>query len=638
MVVLINMPFSSLFQPSLALSQFKSRLAGEGIPSRLLNLNFEFARRIGFKAYEPLEKLHAIDMRIGEWFFAREAWGYEFGPDARAFSQLCLNGLGTLGSSGWSVEWMEQVRNVLVPKYLDDMCDRILEGTPPDIAAFSCTFFQTVPALALARRIKLRNPGITTLFGGACLHGEMGAELIKTFPWMDMVATGEADRLIVPLVRAVTEGRSPQGLEGLLYREKGCGTVSGKPGPVTDNETFEALPVPDFDDFITDVRAFSDEEPVFKNAPVFLPFESSRGCWWGEKSQCAFCGLNSVNMAYRWKSPGKTLEQLETLAERYPVRRFFATDNNMPLSYYKDFLPRVRQSRALKSTTLFYEIKTNVKREWMKALSDAGVKHIQPGIETLSTPVLNCMRKGVSALTNIHLLKLCREFGITPMWNFLIRVPGESFEDYTSMTELVPKIVHFHPPTGFVRLVQLHRFSPYFRERVGFVRHVRAQDWYAGLFPEDRVDLDRVAYYFDAEWENTVGSDYRDYAPFVESVNTWTRTWCTFNQLPGLFYDVLGTGTLTLADTRFGRNGQWRLDPMESAIYRHLDDPVSLSGIVEKTGISVEQVRPVLDGFTAQGLALEESGTYLGLALPDVVASISLKHRRDIFRRFGRCS
>jgi ribosomal peptide maturation radical SAM protein 1 len=638
LIVFINMPFSSLFQPSLALSQFKSQLAGDGIPSSLLNLNFEFARRIGFKAYEPLRKLYAVDMRIGEWLFAREAWGAEFGPDSGAFAALCRDGLVMRGGSSYSPEWMDRVRDRIVPEFLEETCHRICGEAAPEAVGFSCMFFQTVPSLALARRIKNRHSGVKIIFGGACLHSEMGAELIAKAPWIDIVSTGEADHVICRLARSVLKNQPPEGLEGILYRDEEGRVRSGPAARVADRQTFESLPAPDFGDFMADAASYAKEEPAFKPAQLFLPFESSRGCWWGEKKQCAFCGLNAENMEYRSRSAGKTLELIKTLADRYPVRRFFAADNNMPLRYYRDFLPEAARCASLSRAVFFYEIKTNVSRRKVQALSRAGVKIIQPGIETLSTHILECMRKGVTALNNIHLLKLCRIFGITPMWNCLIRVPGERIEDYEEMMDLVPKIVHLHPPTGRARMVQLHRFSPYFRERGVYVEKIRAQEWYAGLFPEDRIDLKRIAYYFHAEWKNTVGSEYRHYARFTDRIESWISAWCTFRNLPALSYDVLQTGPLDLTDTRFGRNGRWRLDEEETAVYRLIDDPASAEKIEEQTtggDITPERIRTILREFVKHGLAMEEAGIYLGLALPEPVASIPLKIRREVFKRFG---
>ena len=56
---------------------------------------------------------------------------------------------------------------------------------------------------------------------------------------------------------------------------------------------------------------------------------------------------------------------------------------------------------------MFYEVKSNLRKEDVRQLREAGVVAIQPGIESLSDEVLRIMRKGVSALQNIQLLKGC---------------------------------------------------------------------------------------------------------------------------------------------------------------------------------------------------------------------------------------
>ena len=51
-----------------------------------------------------------------------------------------------------------------------------------------------------------------------------------------------------------------------------------------------------------------------------------------------------------------------------------------------------------------------------------GMTSIQPGIESLSTRVLQVMQKGVSAAQNIQLLRWCGEVGINVAWNLLGRL------------------------------------------------------------------------------------------------------------------------------------------------------------------------------------------------------------------------
>ena len=46
-----------------------------------------------------------------------------------------------------------------------------------------------------------------------------------------------------------------------------------------------------------------------------LPVEMSRGCWWGEKKQCVFCGNNESMITYRSKSSNSIVDEINCLAK-----------------------------------------------------------------------------------------------------------------------------------------------------------------------------------------------------------------------------------------------------------------------------------------------------------------------------------
>ena len=118
---------------------------------------------------------------------------------------------------------------------------------------------------------------------------------------------------------------------------------------------------------------------------------------------------------------------------------------------------------------LFYEVKANLKKAQVRLLRDAGVRVIQPGIESFSNDVLARMRKGVRGLQNIQLLKWCKEFGITPQWNLLWGFPHEPPEEYARMAALLPLLTHLTPPQT-ASAIRIDRFSPNFdrAEALGF--------------------------------------------------------------------------------------------------------------------------------------------------------------------------
>jgi ribosomal peptide maturation radical SAM protein 1 len=181
-----------------------------------------------------------------------------------------------------------------------------------------------------------------------------------------------------------------------------------------------------------------------------------------KKARKKACGLNGSSMAFRSKSPARTLEEVETLVQRYGRLDLQAVDNIIDVRYLRDVLPQLRE-RAY-DLSLFYETKANVRKDHVRLLRESGVDRIQPGIESLSTPILRFMRKGVTAFQNVQLLKWCAEYGLRVFWNVIYGFPGEPPEEYARMATIVPALEHLSPPS--LGPLVLDRFSPY-HERPG---------------------------------------------------------------------------------------------------------------------------------------------------------------------------
>ena len=269
----------------------------------------------------------------------------------------------------------------------------------------------------------------------------MGAEVIRQFPFVDAVVSGEGDLVFADLVERILAGDASIEMPG-VYTRGGRSFVS--PGdryawaPMVRD--MDALPVPDYDEFFEQWElAHLDERER-----TTIQFETSRGCWWGERHHCTFCGLNGATMTYRSKSSQRALDELVALTDRYPGHPVSVVDNILDHRYFKDFMPALAARRL--DLELFYEVKANLKKAQVRLLRDAGVRVIQPGIESFSTRVLDIMRKGERGLHNIQLLKWCKELGVTPVWNLLWGFPGEPPEEYRAMADLLPLLTHLAPP------------------------------------------------------------------------------------------------------------------------------------------------------------------------------------------------
>ena len=111
------------------------------------------------------------------------------------------------------------------------------------------------------------------------------------------------------------------------------------------------------------------------------------------------------------------LAELAELTRRHGVFRFSAVDNIMPANFFTEFIPALIAEQ--RNYDLFFEVKANMTRAQIEALGDAGIRFIQPGIESLSSRVLRLMEKGVRASQNVNLLRWCRYYGIDVSWNII---------------------------------------------------------------------------------------------------------------------------------------------------------------------------------------------------------------------------
>jgi ribosomal peptide maturation radical SAM protein 1 len=483
-VLLVVMPFAGLEAPQLGVSLLKAQLRSGGIRASIAYLNFAFAEAAGYEAYVGMKSQYCL---AGEWMFARSMF-----PRSGSDDEAYLRHVRT--------------RRLCAPKFVDDICRmatlvepflayclRAVDWDRYSIIGFTSTFEQNLPCLALAKLIKERFPEKIIVMGGANCADVMGAQMHKTFPFLDYVFTGEADFSFPELVSRLDSGdRGRDDVSGQVRRE-GADSIATPQTEVVD--TMDALSYPDFDDYFAAYRL----SPLRRSVKPFLQMETARGCWWGAKHHCTFCGLNPNGMSYRTKSPPRAMDELLHLVSRYGMTKMFVVDNIISMDYFRTFLPELkRRNMGIK---LFYETKANLTKEQVKLFSDAGVTAIQPGVESFSAHVLTLMRKGISPLQNVQVLKWCHEYRVHPLWNVLYGFPGESAEDYQEMCQIVESLSHLVPPV-FCVPVTVERFSPYFNFPADFgIRNLRAVSLYRYVYPFDDSVLYNLAYGFDFDFD-----------------------------------------------------------------------------------------------------------------------------------------
>ena len=524
-VLLVSMPFGPLFSPSLGLSLLQPQVVARGLTSRIDYFTLPFAEAIGEPLYSKITSQNRAMSRafVGEWIFSHALYDWDAAHDERYLQEVLLKPPSWLGRNPTRPPSAGEIRAILAARdaasaFVDRCADQVV-AAHPRIVGFTSVFQQHLASLALARRIKERLPDTYIVMGGANCEATMGVETVRQFPYVDAAVSGEGDQVFPELVMQVV-GRSPHAaLPGVITRAtvaspSGCGPAPTAPA-VTD---LDALPYPDFDDFFAQMS----RSRFHRTWQPSLFVETSRGCWWGERMHCTFCGLNGATMSYRSKSAPRALAELTHLTESYKGCDIQVVDNILDLKYFKTLLPELAARKL--NVQLFYETKSNLKKDQVRLLRDAGVLTIQPGIESFSDRVLKQMKKGVSGLQNIQLLKWCKELGVHPMWNFLIGFPQESPDDYLEMAELAARVCHLPRPSG-VSVIRLDRFSPNFNQadQLGFSR-LRPVPFYEFLYDLPETARHNLAYYFAYDYK--VPQNVARYAdPLVRRIHAWKTTW-----------------------------------------------------------------------------------------------------------------
>jgi ribosomal peptide maturation radical SAM protein 1 len=604
-VLLINMPFSSIKWPALGISLLKPMLQQRNIFCDVKYFNLDLATMVGLDLYEDI----AIypQHSIGEWLFAQHVFDNQL-PSEDEFRRYLLSQY-----HNWDgCEAIFRVRRMIGP-FLDH-CIESTRWQDYAIVGFGSMFEQNLASIALAKQIKQLDPHKTIVFGGANCEGDMGLESLRCFKAIDFVCQGEADFSFPELVECLFAGRPIVDVPGVLYRVDGHSVRGRECETVKD---LDCVALPNYSDYF---KQIADHGLPFSICSE-IQMETSRGCWWGAKRQCRFCGLNAANIKYRSKSKGRVLDELnhliQTYGTQYDIHLISMVDNVLDMNYFKDVLPELKRQAI--GVDLFYEVKANLKQDEVRMLRDAGVKWIQPGIESLSPHVLKLMAKGVTALQNIQLLKHCSRYGVYPTWNIIYGFPGETESDYQEMIDLILRITHLTPPEHVIRLC-LQRFSPYFdaTEAYGFT-DVRPEESYSYIYPYERNVIKNLAYYFEYGYRDEMtppdcGDQLKD------TIRYWTNC---YQNSETLSYEAMSSSESVITDTRMcAVRSQTHLEHSQKDVYEFCDKPRTFPDIYsfirdkyEFQSVRRRDLHDFLGEMVASNFMVQQGSKYMSVAV-----------------------
>ena len=327
-VVFAVLPFADVDRPAIGVSLLKAEADRLGFSSRIVYCNFDLAEAIGIELYNQISESLPSESLIGEWFFADLLFGDRI-PAQEEYTTKVLARFAQpplvaqiLAARGQRAEFV-------------DRAVEQIRALRPRVVAFTTTFHQTCSCMAVAERLKRLPDPPTVIFGGANCEGVMGLQLLKSFPAVDFVCTREGDVAFPRFLERLLRNGDAGAIEGILKQGESAELTT--PDMIRD---LDSLPYPDYTDYFERLAV----SPLAQKLKIDILIETSRGCWWGAKHHCTFCGLNGDTMAFRSKSPERAFDEIKTLSQTYGVKRVSAVDNILDLQLVPRLFPKLQES------------------------------------------------------------------------------------------------------------------------------------------------------------------------------------------------------------------------------------------------------------------------------------------------------
>jgi ribosomal peptide maturation radical SAM protein 1 len=586
-VALVSMPWPIFNRPSLQLATLKSTVEEQSTCQvDCFHLYLNIAKAIGIETYARI----ARSGWAGEALFAPLLFPEMKSRAEKLFRQSLPKKDPAIGDFEKLVDCLEEtiaawLQTTKIHNY--------------NLLGLSVCFFQLLPSLYLASRLKEKHPEVPIVFGGSSCSGKVGVSLFANFPQIDYLIDGEGEALLVHLCRYLVG--SAKALPKAILSRGNCHKTAVETPKVTLND----LPYPNYSSYFNEIRKIFPEQLFI---PV-LPIEFSRGCWW---NRCSFCNLNLQWPDYRFKKGERMVAEVIFLAKTHGCLQFAFADNALPPHEADLFFEGISATRM--DFDFFAEIRGITDRPRLQKYGQAGLKTVQIGIEALSTTLLTKMAKGTAVIDNIAAMKIASGCSIHLEGNLITEFPGTTAEEIAETLVNLDFVLPFAPLQAATFFLGFN--SPmYARPKEFAIKAILPHGKNQKLIPEKI--LSRMT---------TISNSYRGdrkrqrklWKPVVEKLQVWQN----FHQKRTgkashpLHYRDGNTFLLITQELASGTLLRHRLKNLSRDIYLFCQTPQTIPAILAAfPSISLPILVRFIDELHAKRLMFREGDRILSLAI-----------------------
>lgn len=329
----------------------------------------------------------------------------------------------------------DEEQNPYIELFQDWFLPSILAERPDLVGVSITATSQIIPGLTLCRLIKESNADLHLTIGGSIFTRLVDnlRRCVGLFELADDFIVFEGETALLELITQLEGKRDFSKVPNLIYRQSGKITVNQP----FYSENINALPAPNYDGF-----------PLGRYlAPAtVLPVQFSRGCYYKD---CAFCALTLDHQNFRQKDPGKTVDDLQMLTEKYRMPYFFFTDECFALSPTKRMCQQILDRKLNIQWTAEMRFEKNLSRELLTLMRDAGCLKIVFGLESFNQRVMDFMKKGIKQESVRRITEDCVDLGIAVHCYIIVGFPTEQEEEALETMNFVVENTRLNSSYGF---------------------------------------------------------------------------------------------------------------------------------------------------------------------------------------------
>jgi len=248
--------------------------------------------------------------------------------------------------------------------------------------------------------------------------------------FVDAVCVGEGEETIVEVAERVEAGKSLEGVEGVIYKERGKVVDNGPRGFIED---LDSLPFPAFDLIPLEKYTFFNEKLEQ------FPMITSRGCPFA----CRYCSSSFFfGRRFRTRSAENVVDEMEWLVEDFDAKHVVFEDDTFTLDRRRVF--EICEEIKRRGVDVEWSCSSRVdtiNEEMLRKMKEAGCSLIYYGVESANKEILeNYYRKGIKLDAVKRAVEMTKKVGIGTVCSFIIGAPHETKEDVKKTLKFAMKL------------------------------------------------------------------------------------------------------------------------------------------------------------------------------------------------------